>query len=108
MVSELLEEAGIDRERLQRIRRQVLEGIIFLCQWQLERMERGREAPAEGPRGLTRTAILDVYCPGRVPQVQLLDNHFAVARGYEPGEPRTDIKLDIVEKLVNEMSRRGT
>ena len=50
MVSELLEEAGIDRERLQRIRRQVLEGIVLMCQWQLQRMERERPAPAEGPR----------------------------------------------------------
>jgi hypothetical protein len=61
--------------------------------------------PAQGPRGLTRTAILDVYCPGRMPQVQLLDNHFVIARGYEPGEPRTDIKLDIVGRLEREMSK---
>ena len=39
MVSEVLEDAGIDRERLQQIRRQVLEGIVLMCQWQLERME---------------------------------------------------------------------
>lgn len=64
--------------------------------------------PAQGPSGLSRMVILDVYCPGRVPQVQLIDNHFAVARGYEAGPARDDIKLDIVEKLVNEMSRRGT
>jgi hypothetical protein len=51
MVSELLEEAGIDRERLQRIRRQVLEGIILMCQWQLSRMERERPSPAERSRG---------------------------------------------------------
>jgi len=43
LLSEVLEEAGIDRERLLRIRRQVLEGIILMCQWQLQRMERGRE-----------------------------------------------------------------
>jgi len=42
MVSEILEEAGIDRERARRIRRQVLEGIILLCQWQLERMDEPR------------------------------------------------------------------
>jgi hypothetical protein len=40
MISELLEEAGIDRERVRKVRRQLLEGIILLCQWQLERMER--------------------------------------------------------------------
>jgi hypothetical protein len=51
MVSEILEEAGIDRERLLRIRRQVLEGIILMCQWQLQRMERDREPPVSGRRG---------------------------------------------------------
>jgi hypothetical protein len=55
-------------------------------------------------REYTTKRILDVYCPGRLPQVQLLDgDHFAIARGYEAGETRTDIKLDIVEKLVHEM-----
>jgi hypothetical protein len=39
MISEILEEAGIDRERLRQIRRQVLEGVILMCQWQLQRME---------------------------------------------------------------------
>lgn len=42
MVSELLEESGIDRERIRRVRRQVLQGIILLCQWQLERMDAAR------------------------------------------------------------------
>jgi hypothetical protein len=51
LVSEILEEAGIDRARARQIRRQVLEGIILLCQWQLQRMDRGRPAPAQGPRG---------------------------------------------------------
>jgi hypothetical protein len=49
MVSEILEEAGIDRERARQIRRQVLEGVILLCRWQLERMEGRREAaPSRG------------------------------------------------------------
>jgi hypothetical protein len=39
MVSEILEEAGVDRTRLRQIRRQVLEGIILMCQWQIQRME---------------------------------------------------------------------
>jgi hypothetical protein len=47
MVSELLLEAGIDRESVRRVRRQVLEGVILLCRWQLERMERGRERTGE-------------------------------------------------------------
>jgi hypothetical protein len=42
MVSEILEEAGVDRDRLRQIRRQVLEGVILMCQWQLERMEEPR------------------------------------------------------------------
>jgi hypothetical protein len=29
----------------------VLEGIILMCQWQLQRMERGREAPPVSRRG---------------------------------------------------------
>jgi len=48
MISEVLEEAGIDRDRLRQVRRQVLEGIVLLCQWQLQRME---EPPkARSPR----------------------------------------------------------
>ena len=43
MISEVLEEIGIDREKLRRVRRQALEGVILLCQWQLDRMT---EAPA--------------------------------------------------------------
>ena len=39
LVSEILEEAGLDRERVRKARRQVLEGIVLLCQWQLSRMD---------------------------------------------------------------------
>jgi hypothetical protein len=42
-VSEILEEAGLDRDRVRQARRQILEGIVLLCQWQLSRME--GEAP---------------------------------------------------------------
>ena len=49
-VSEILEEAGIDRARARQIRRQALEGIILLCQWQLQRMDEDRPAPAPRPR----------------------------------------------------------
>ena len=51
MVSEILEEAGIDRARARQIRRQLLEGIVLMCQWQLQRMQ--EQAPAEpaAPRG---------------------------------------------------------
>jgi len=47
MISELLEESGIDRERIRRVRKQVLQGIILLCQWQLERMDEARERPSQ-------------------------------------------------------------
>jgi len=51
MVSEMLEEAGIDRERARQIRRQVLEGVILMCQWQLQRMEEARGKTPPGRRG---------------------------------------------------------
>lgn len=59
MVSELLEESGIDREHMRRVRKQVLQGIILLCQWQLERMNEAQarasaaeeRGPARGRRG---------------------------------------------------------
>ena len=51
MVSEILEEAGIDRERARQIRRQVLEGVMLMCQWQLQRMQEGRRAEPEAPKG---------------------------------------------------------
>jgi len=38
LVSEMLAEAGLDREKARKLRRQILEGIVLLCQWQLERM----------------------------------------------------------------------
>jgi hypothetical protein len=50
MVSEILEEAGIDRERARAIRRQVLEGIILMCQWQLQRMQEDGRSQGETPR----------------------------------------------------------
>ena len=34
LVSELLDEAGIDRESIRQAKRQVLEGLVLLCQWQ--------------------------------------------------------------------------
>jgi hypothetical protein len=50
MISELLEEAGVDREQLRRARRQVLEGVILLCQWQLSRMDEAKPSASAGPR----------------------------------------------------------
>jgi hypothetical protein len=51
MVSEILEEAGIDRERARQIRRQVLEGVMLMCQWQLQRMREDRPAEQQAPQG---------------------------------------------------------
>lgn len=49
MISEILEEAGIDREKARQIRRQLLEGVVLLCQWQLERMDASR-GPSSGKK----------------------------------------------------------
>lgn len=46
-VSEILEEAGIDRERARQLRRQLLEGVVLMCQWQLQRMQ--QQQPAAEP-----------------------------------------------------------
>lgn len=49
--------------------------------------------------------ILDVYVPGRVPQVQLIHNHWATsALRYVPGPRRDDIQMDVIEQLLKEMS----
>lgn len=50
MVSEILEEAGIDRERARQIRRQLLEGVMLMCQWQLQRMQQDRSAEPKAPK----------------------------------------------------------
>jgi hypothetical protein len=56
LVSEVLEEAGLDRRKARQIRKQVLEGLILLCQWQLERL-RETEAAQEKPRGGRRVVV---------------------------------------------------
>ena len=58
LVSEILEEAGLDREKARQLRRQVLEGIILLCRWQLERMG-DAPAPRSGGGRKTRRVRLD-------------------------------------------------
>jgi hypothetical protein len=50
MISEFLEDTGLDRQRVRQVRRQVLEGIILLCQWQLARMERPSPASSSGKK----------------------------------------------------------
>ena len=56
MISEILEEAGLDRARARQLRRQVLHGMILLCQWQLERLEASAVSPAPAPRAAKRPA----------------------------------------------------
>jgi len=53
--------------------------------------------------GQTDSALLDVYAPGRVPQVQLLHDHHVVTRGYERGPARTDVRTDVVDVLCRLM-----
>ena len=57
LVSELLEEAGLDRGKARQLKRQVLEGLILLCRWQLERMEQG--APRRAPRRRARKVSVE-------------------------------------------------
>ena len=60
------------------------------------------------------TCLLDVYCVGRLPMVQLVDincvlPHWrplqkrSICSGYYPGEARTDIREAVVRKLARAM-----
>jgi hypothetical protein len=51
----------------------------------------------------TRTAILDVYCPGRLPQVQLIHSTAIIRPLYEERALRTDIRFDVIKRLVDQM-----
>jgi len=44
--------------------------------------------------------ILDVYVPGSVPQVQLVDTHSGLCHRYLPDGSRTDVSERIVGELV--------
>ena len=62
LISEILAEAGLDRQRARELRRQVLHGVIQLCQWQLERLEnsaRDAARPARSGRSRARKVALD-------------------------------------------------
>jgi len=48
-------------------------------------------------------ALLDVYAPGRVPQVQLLHDYPVVTQGYERGPARLDVRADVVDALCRLM-----
>ena len=45
MVSELLEEAGVNQQKVRLLQRQILEGVVLLCQWQLDRIEEAEPRP---------------------------------------------------------------
>lgn len=45
--------------------------------------------------------VLDPYVPGRLPSVQIIDA--IVATSYCPGKLRTDIRDEVVDRLVLEM-----
>lgn len=53
LVSEMLEEMGLDSKKAREIRRQTLLGLMTFCQWQLARMEEepAAEAPPRKARG---------------------------------------------------------
>jgi hypothetical protein len=51
LVSEILEEAGLDRQKARALRRQVLQGIVLFCQWQLERIDRAEPVGGRRPSG---------------------------------------------------------
>ena len=57
LVSEILEEAGLDRRKARQLRRQVLEGIILLCRWQLERMGDAPGPPSGAGRKARRVKL---------------------------------------------------
>lgn len=53
LVSEMLEEMGLDSRKAREIRRQTLVGMMTFCQWQLARMD---QEPESEPQGEPRKA----------------------------------------------------
>lgn len=53
LVSEMLEEMGLDSRKAREIRRQTLLGLMTFCQWQLARMD--EEGGSAAPGGTRRT-----------------------------------------------------
>lgn len=52
--------------------------------------------------GRSGTSILDVYAAGRMPPVILVDP--IATRDYSEGDPRTDIRDDVVQLLIGQMT----
>lgn len=57
LVSEVLEEAGLDRKKARQLRKQVLEGLVLLCQWQLERLREAEAAEPSRPKRGRKVAV---------------------------------------------------
>jgi len=53
LVSEMLEEMGLDSRKARELRRQTLLGLMTFCQWQLARMD--EEKASAGPGETRRT-----------------------------------------------------
>jgi hypothetical protein len=47
--------------------------------------------------------VLDVYVPGALPQVQIVDTYALLPYRYDPGTERVDIREDVVEWLLKKM-----
>jgi hypothetical protein len=60
LVSELLEESGIDRRHARLLKQQVLQGLLLFCQWQLERMHDDGGAPRPPAGGARRARKVTV------------------------------------------------
>ena len=54
LVSEMLEEMGLDSRKAREIRRQTLLGLMTFCQWQLARLDDERPAAAPGETRRTK------------------------------------------------------
>jgi hypothetical protein len=57
LVSEILEEAGLDRQKARALRRQILQGIVLFCQWQLERIDRAETPASQGRKRAARVTV---------------------------------------------------
>lgn len=63
LVSEMLEEMGLDARKAREIRRQTLLGLMTFCQWQLARID--AESRAEGRPGARARPSADRPARGR-------------------------------------------
>jgi hypothetical protein len=59
LVSEIIEESGLDREAARALRRQMLQGLMLFCQWQLDRMEEAAPPPAARPKRRPRRVAVE-------------------------------------------------